>query len=486
MTEMKTVTCQRCHFLKRYNTAISVSVKPQDYINIISSIKDDNAMMIILVDLLDFPCSIFKDLSDIIGKSRPVFIVGNKVDLIPKDSPGYLNHLKDCLYQEALKMGFQKNSINHVSLISAKTGYGIEELITKLHSLWKSKGNVYLVGCTNVGKSSLFNALLRSDYCKSEASNLIKRATASPWPGTTLRLLKFPILRPSDYNIYLRTQRLLSEREMKHAEEAMRNEKARESMSIYNATLIGHVGRTFLEKEVLDDPASHSLSSGFGGKIEVFNENEERYARSKWCFDTPGVMDGNQILPLLTTDEIIKVLPRRMLRPRMYYVKSGMSLFIAGLARLDIVDVPPLTRLIVYASIQLPISLCNTVDADEFYSSFLGSDLLKVPIDLSEQRLLNWPAMEAPYTEIAVEGIDKHVTVCDFVMSSAGWIGVNLPKNTVGTFRPWTPAKKGIYVRNPSILPNGFQLRGRRVRDSPSYTLGNAFTFKKIQKRFKN
>lgn len=480
---MKTVTCQRCHFLKRYNTAISVSVKPQDYINIISSIKDDTAMMIILVDLLDFPCSMFKNLADIIGKSRPVFIVGNKVDLIPKDSPGYLTHLRECLHQEALKMGFQEKYINHVGLISAKTGYGIEELITKLHSLWKYKGNVYLVGCTNVGKSSLFNALLRSDYCKSDASNLIKRATACPWPGTTLRLLKFPILRPSDYRVYLRTQRLLSEREMKQAEDALRKEKAKEDMSIRNATLIGHIGRTFIEKEVQTDPVAHSHDSGYSEKLEVFNENEAMYARSKWCFDTPGVMDGNQILPLLTTNEILKVLPTRMIRPRMYYVKSGMSIFIAGLARLDIIDVPKLTRLIVYASIQLPISLCNTVDADEFYSSFLGSDLLKVPIDLSEERLMNWPALEAPYTEIAVEGVDKQVTVCDFVMSSAGWIGVNLPKNSVGTFRPWTPGKKGIYVRNPSILPNGFNLRGRRVRDSPAYTLGDAFTFRKLQKR---
>ena len=51
-------------------------------------------------------------------------------------------------------------------------------------------GNVYLVGCTNVGKSSLFNVLIRSDYCRSKAIDLMQRATVSPWPGTTLNLLK--------------------------------------------------------------------------------------------------------------------------------------------------------------------------------------------------------------------------------------------------------------------------------------------------------
>lgn len=49
---------------------------------------------------------------------------------------------------------------------------------------------MYLIGCTNVGKSSLFNALLQSDFCNTEAIDLIQRATVSPWPGTTLNLLK--------------------------------------------------------------------------------------------------------------------------------------------------------------------------------------------------------------------------------------------------------------------------------------------------------
>lgn len=55
-------------------------------------------------------------------------------------------------------------------------------------------GDVYLVGCTNVGKSSLFNALLQSDYCKTKAVDLMQRATTAPWPGTTLNLLKVELL----------------------------------------------------------------------------------------------------------------------------------------------------------------------------------------------------------------------------------------------------------------------------------------------------
>ncbi|GFS26362.1 nitric oxide-associated protein 1 [Elysia marginata] len=42
--------------------------------------------------------------------------------------------------------------------------------------------DVYIVGTANTGKSSLFNTLLASDYCKSSARTLIERATVSMWP----------------------------------------------------------------------------------------------------------------------------------------------------------------------------------------------------------------------------------------------------------------------------------------------------------------
>lgn len=294
--ELKTVHCQRCHFLSKYNTAISVSVKPEDYINIISSIKDESALAIVMIDLLDFPCSIFPNLAEILGRNRSIFLVGNKVDLIPRDSQRYLENLKQSLASEAMKMGFEKKSIKHTALISAKTGYGVEELITKLHEIWKYRGNVYLIGCTNVGKSSLFNALLRSDYCKAEATNLIQRATSCPWPGTTLKMLKFPILRPSDFRVAQRAHRLMSQRNEKYLQEEYRRQEATDKKSIKHATLIGHIGRTFDKVEDFSDPASFSQSSGFGDRILTLNERDERYVQSKWCFDTPGVMHDDQVI----------------------------------------------------------------------------------------------------------------------------------------------------------------------------------------------
>lgn len=100
-------------------------------------------MAILIVDLLDFPCSIWPGLQEILGTKRPVFVVGNKVDLLPRDSDNYLDHVKQCLQKEIINCGFDALNIKYVSLISAKTGYGIEELITQLHKIWKHNGNYY-------------------------------------------------------------------------------------------------------------------------------------------------------------------------------------------------------------------------------------------------------------------------------------------------------------------------------------------------------
>lgn len=196
--KLNTLICQRCHFLKEYDMALQVRVSPEDYPKILEKIKENkNALAILMVDLLDFPCSIWPNIIDIIGTKRPVVVVGNKVDLLPQDSRGYLNHIVKVLKDGIHKNGLEQANIKHVALISAKTGYGVEELITKLHNIWEYRGDVYLIGCTNVGKSTLFNVLLQSDYCKIQAVDLVQRATTSLWPGTTLNLLKFPILRPS-------------------------------------------------------------------------------------------------------------------------------------------------------------------------------------------------------------------------------------------------------------------------------------------------
>lgn len=239
---LKRLICQRCHFLKNYETALKVQVNVEDYVNMISQIKDKIALAILMVDLVDFPCSIWPNIVDIIGEKRPVIVVGNKVDLLPQDSKDYLNHITKRLEDALIETGLSKTNIKHTCLISAKTNYGIEDLITCLHTIWPNKGDVYLLGNANVGKSTLFNALLGSDYCRIRARNLIRRATSSLWPGTTLRMLKFPIARPSNALLYERRKRLMNEQRKQQAVESLRHSQIFTGRTP-EKTLMEHIGK---------------------------------------------------------------------------------------------------------------------------------------------------------------------------------------------------------------------------------------------------
>ncbi|TKS65016.1 Nitric oxide-associated protein 1 [Collichthys lucidus] len=200
-------TCQRCHLLTHHHKALNLHLSADQYRTVVRQVQPLRALVLLIVDLLDLPDSIVRDLPDLVGTNKHVVVLGNKIDLLPGDSPNYLQRIKRQLSRYCEDAGFG-SQVTGVHLISAKTGYGVESVISDLQRSWRYKGDVYLVGSANAGKSTLFNTLLQSDYCKSRASDSIHKATISPWPGTTLNLLKFPIMNPTPYRMFRRRERL--------------------------------------------------------------------------------------------------------------------------------------------------------------------------------------------------------------------------------------------------------------------------------------
>ncbi|CAF0967803.1 unnamed protein product [Rotaria sp. Silwood1] len=132
-----------------------------------------------MVDLLDIPNSISRSWSHIIDQSTEnhntspniIFVLGNKVDRLPK--------------------GQCSNWI-----------CGIEERISKIFRYCLQHSDVYLLGDTNAGKSSLFNNLIDSDLCHIHAFDCIQRATVSNLSSRTMNVLRFPIqLRTGKINL---------------------------------------------------------------------------------------------------------------------------------------------------------------------------------------------------------------------------------------------------------------------------------------------
>ena len=73
-----------------------------------------------------------------------------------------------------------------IHIVSSKKGYYIDDLLNTIDFLRKER-DVYFVGCANVGKSSLINALLRRNLNYTNdviATSLI--------PGTTLNEITIP------------------------------------------------------------------------------------------------------------------------------------------------------------------------------------------------------------------------------------------------------------------------------------------------------
>lgn len=140
------------------------------------------------------------------------------------------------------------------------------------------------------------------------------------------------------------------------------------------------------------------------------NEKDEDYVNSRWCFDTPGVVHEESILNLLTTEELLLTLPKKMILPRTFLLKPGMSLFLAGVGRLDYLNGIAFIRATVYASRELPTMIVKTTDADTVYSEMLGTDFLGVPVG-DEERLTSWPGLQSSDT-FTFRGIGAKVSAC--------------------------------------------------------------------------
>ncbi|KAJ8920237.1 hypothetical protein NQ315_011898 [Exocentrus adspersus] len=466
-SEISKVPCGGCGALLH----CKVSISPDEYPKILSIIRNKQALVVLMVDLMDFPCSIWPGIADILGPKTPIVVVGNKVDLLPRDGKKFLSRVEQNLLDHIRLSGFATSNILNVSLISAKSGFGVEALITRLHSLWKHKGDVYLVGCTNVGKSSLFNALLQSDYCKIQASDLIQRATISHWPGTTLNMLKFPIMRPTGQRLYWRHKRLMEEQRFAAKEAKLRTEVLKTDNVAAHATLIGRIGQTYSRDNDTDvevkDCFLMSTKTNDPGNVRMgIDENHPEYALSRWCFDTPGVVQPNQILHLLTIEELMHTIPKEIIRPQTFCVKPGTSLFIAGLARLDFLKGPGSVRLTVFRSNALPVTLCHLEVADSIYEECLGTELFKVPVP-SAIRLSKWPGLEST-KPFVVTGAGRRTSCNDVVLSSAGWVAITPLKVGDFEFQAWTPEKRGIYIRD-SLLPEAVTLKGPRISRSVAY-----------------
>ncbi|AKI98036.1 GTPase [Kosmotoga pacifica] len=168
LVEGKEVYCKRCFSLKHYGKLIdgfdfdhSLELLRR-YLNLAPNV-------LYIIDIFDFEGTFRKEIVELL-KDHQVFYLVNKVDLIPEE-------ITPMEIKRWVKDRFKVQS-TRIRLMSAKKRRGVASLLKFLKG--KRSRKFLTIGVTNVGKSSVLNALADRDTL-----------TISRFPGTTLKAIEF-------------------------------------------------------------------------------------------------------------------------------------------------------------------------------------------------------------------------------------------------------------------------------------------------------
>lgn len=174
------ILCKRCFQMRHYNKNVAVDMDDDDFLQMIASIRNEKGLIVHLIDLFDVNGTLLSSLPRLIG-NNPVILVGNKVDLLPKSTNH--NKLRNWLFHLAKEKGIR---VIDVFLISAKNGQKFSDVTAALE-LERKDADIYVVGVTNVGKSTFINQVIR------QSTGIEEAITTSYYPGTTLGFIEVPI-----------------------------------------------------------------------------------------------------------------------------------------------------------------------------------------------------------------------------------------------------------------------------------------------------
>ena len=179
-TNDRAVYCQRCFRLRNYNEIMPTTMTDKDFLRMLEEIGSKNALIVDVIDIFDLTGSLISDLPKYIGKND-LLLVANKRDVLPNS----LNQFKltKWVEKQARALGLKPKA---VLVMSAKREYDIYELL-ELVPTYKKDRDVYIIGVTNVGKSTLTNAIIKYE------TGMNDLVTTSRFPGTTLDRIEIPL-----------------------------------------------------------------------------------------------------------------------------------------------------------------------------------------------------------------------------------------------------------------------------------------------------
>lgn len=165
--------CMRCFKVKNYGETKEINSSQDDYANILKSVSKTHDLVLYIVDILNIRENLY-DIKEYI--TNDIILVLNKRDTLPKS----------CKDEKIISYLTELYNFKDIVIVSSLNNYNMDLLYNKILKHKKSN-NVYLVGETNAGKSSLINKMI-SNY-----SNLEPNLTISSMPETTLNKIKIEL-----------------------------------------------------------------------------------------------------------------------------------------------------------------------------------------------------------------------------------------------------------------------------------------------------
>lgn len=172
--DINNTLCERCFRIRHYNEYKLISKDNNDYIDILKNINKTDSLVVLVVDLFNIPRNL-EEIKKYINND--ILLVLTKRDILPLS-----------VYDVNLINYFKRYNLNIVDtiIISSSKNYNFDELLFKIRKYQKDN-NVYIVGFTNAGKSTMINKIL---YNYTEQSTII---TTSMLPSTTIDSIKIKI-----------------------------------------------------------------------------------------------------------------------------------------------------------------------------------------------------------------------------------------------------------------------------------------------------
>lgn len=165
--------CERCFRIRHYNEYQKVMKENHDFLPILEKINQTEDLVVVVVDILNLPknLNILKD-----HLHNPMLLVVTKRDVLPRSLHDH--------YLLSYMDGYQLPFVDKV-LISSTKNKNLDELMNKIKKYQTSK-NVYVVGFTNAGKSTMINTILK------HYSSSTVEITTSMLTSTTLDMIEVP------------------------------------------------------------------------------------------------------------------------------------------------------------------------------------------------------------------------------------------------------------------------------------------------------